>query len=1236
MKKVVIQPRFVLHNDTPLPLLFEPRAKATSKISNAKTFFSLPGSTKKQSVTCCGSSQLEMIHSKLNALNGATITPSSPSARSTVFKGAQGGVSSAGSAARTQEEMEYFYCSESNVLNIQIEGNAVQGSSAQQFRLDAAMGGANSSLRLFDEGKKQWYDLVAILEQLDSYTTKVTFVERYLVLNRTTHKFICMPACDIIPHSGHQDQKSKSASAADSAMVVKPSATTSFSWCVRPTIPSDACIRLKIQGGGGDGNITGWRWSGKMSLHEVSETALKLSNKYTNQVHVLRVEVRVEASVRVYVVLTSEDTALFPLYRIINSSASEIIHFKQCFDGGHGDLSEQSPVSLEYNRGVTQRLFPGESICFGWDEAYFMQSLERVLSVTYSADAAHTKILLDQPGTAQRVEIPATKTKAASEIFLHWYLNGVTKTVHVHDTELPRDKLTGKQNAPPPSDRVESSNSVLQRASTLVSELNLNLKLPNVILSVLNSKPEEVLLFSAQDVECAYAKTMGEHDQCEIKIGSFQLDNQLENAVFPVIFTPIPSNKSAISFIESAQKAARPMTPPTIQERKKSNADTVSGEDDEEEERFLHMSIFRLSYGDDVEYIKYFSALLQPARLQIDDFLVISLGSVFSDCMQVVLRYYPPSSTRPPSNSEVDCSAANAAPPLKRGSSAVAGARDEGMASLNSTADVTIEKIPPVERRMYIETLHLHPMKMQLTFQQNSLSKATLFDDQATMLLPVVYMILKSNLVNIDCAALNLNALHIYHSFTTRAFMLSTIQQHYAFQGVLQIYALVGAADILGNPIGLVTNLGTGVKDFFYEPVAGMVQSPQEFVLGLSRGTASLVKNSVYGTFNAASKFTGTLSSGIAALSMDSKYIKERNTRNRQEVPTHLGTGLLYGTKQLGQGILAGVSGVITAPAIGAYNNGLTGFVEGVGKGLIGVAVKPTAGILDLAARTTAGITATATVFDKKARNTRMRLPRMMHTSDKRLRVYSSDEALISQLLHKLPQRLSQNEHYEAHVFLPLSRVVVATSHQFLHVDYSLIAAAAAMGGASPPRITWKCSLTSLWGAQKTAKGVHIMIGTATNVQVSPSVNTLMTKSSMSTVLIPLRDTESAFADRVVKCVATVVAQQRERTPIAETYSAPPPRNSIGLVLEPIRDQEHVQGYEGYGGRVVDVFLGSACFRAGVEVGDIIVGFGGKKLEAGDHGSALRYQLSLMKKGDTLELMVLRHGEIKTIRVATE
>lgn len=1194
MRKVIIQPRFVIRDTTSLRLTFEPHAKVKSKISNAKAMFSLSSVSQKRAKTCCGSSQLELIHTKLNALSGASATGTSSLRR-------QGNTTD-------QVEIDSYYLSETSAVNIQIEGNTLATSGVSHFRLDSAVGGANSTLRLFDEAKKQWCDIVVILEQLDVGTTKVTFVERYLVLNRTNYHIMCVPASTITSNSTAPNQASSQGSE------LLPRVMSPFHWSMRTVIPSDACIRLKIrETAGSGGEVTGWRWSGKFSLHDVSETALKLSNKYTNQVHVIRVEVRVESSVRVFVVITSEDLAPFPLYRIVNSSSTEIIHFKQSFEGGSGDLSEQAAATADYNRGVTQRLFPGESLCFGWDEAFFLQSLERTLNITYASATTQTKVLFDQPGDARRIELPGCVTRADAAVYIHWYLNGMTKTVHVHDTELPRDKLTGKQDPATIIANADKTNRVIP----VMSELAVHFKLPNMLLSILNSAPEEVLLLSAQDVDLAYADIVSDHDQCEVKVGSIQLDNQMENAIFPVIFTPQPMNGiGSNNILESPRKSSISDAPPSP---------ANSTDDRDSSDCFFHFSIFRLSYGSDVEYIKYLSVMLQPARLQVDDLLVVSIGTLAFDCMRVVQQYFPAEPTR---HMSIAIGEAEALSGSRRNRASHSDATPE--------SDESASNRRAQERRMYIETLQLHPIKIILAFQQNDRSsKSVYFDDQTTILLPMVYLLLKSNLVNIDGASLNLNALHIFHSFTTRAFMFSAVQQHYTFQGILQIYALVGAADILGNPLGLVTNLGTGVKDFFYEPAAGMVKSPQEFVMGLSRGTASLVKNSVYGTFNAASKFTGTLSSGIAALSMDNEYVSSRNTRNRQEVATHVGTGLFYGTKQLGQGILAGVTGVITAPAMGAYNNGFTGFVEGVGKGLIGVAVKPTAGILDLAAKTTAGITATATVFDKKARNTRMRLPRMVYTSDRRIRVYSNDEALICQFLHRLPQKLRQNEHYEAHVFLPLGRVLVVTSHQLLHVDVNAITGMSA-AGTGQPRITWKFPLASVWGAQKTLKGVHVLIGTATNV-VTPGTATTLTRSSMTTVLIPLRaDVDAIHVNIVIKCISDLVTRHRERTPVLDTFSAPPPRNSIGLVLEPVRDGSSIPGYEGVGGLVVDVFVGSACFHAGLEVGDVIVGFRDQKMEPGDHGSSLRYQLSLMKKGEALKLMVLRQGVTKTISVSTE
>jgi hypothetical protein len=92
--------------------------------------------------------------------------------------------------------------------------------------------------------------------------------------------------------------------------------------------------------------------------------------------------------------------------------------------------------------------------------------------------------------------------------------------------------------------------------------------------------------------------------------------------------------------------------------------------------------------------------------------------------------------------------------------------------------------------------------------------------------------------------------------------LTSRITQHYTRAAIRQAYLLVGSADFLGNPVSFVSNLGTGVKDFFYEPAKGMVKSPEEFGKGLAKGTSSLIKKSTYALFDTASKLTGTVAKG--------------------------------------------------------------------------------------------------------------------------------------------------------------------------------------------------------------------------------------------------------------------------------------------------------------------------------------------------------------------------------------
>jgi hypothetical protein len=56
-----------------------------------------------------------------------------------------------------------------------------------------------------------------------------------------------------------------------------------------------------------------------------------------------------------------------------------------------------------------------------------------------------------------------------------------------------------------------------------------------------------------------------------------------------------------------------------------------------------------------------------------------------------------------------------------------------------------------------------------------------------------------------------------------------------------QVAHIAGSLAIFGSPANMVRNIGDGVSDFFYEPIAGMKDSPAGFVKGLGKGTSSLM-----------------------------------------------------------------------------------------------------------------------------------------------------------------------------------------------------------------------------------------------------------------------------------------------------------------------------------------------------------------------------------------------------------
>ena len=90
---------------------------------------------------------------------------------------------------------------------------------------------------------------------------------------------------------------------------------------------------------------------------------------------------------------------------------------------------------------------------------------------------------------------------------------------------------------------------------------------------------------------------------------------------------------------------------------------------------------------------------------------------------------------------------------------------------------------------------------------------------------------------------------------------------HFVQQGKVQIFNVIGSVGILGNPVGLVNKLGSGVTTFFYEPIKGIPQGPSQMLGGLGKGTASLLDGIVSGGFHAPTEIASALAQQAALVS---------------------------------------------------------------------------------------------------------------------------------------------------------------------------------------------------------------------------------------------------------------------------------------------------------------------------------------------------------------------------------
>jgi len=182
-------------------------------------------------------------------------------------------------------------------------------------------------------------------------------------------------------------------------------------------------------------------------------------------------------------------------------------------------------------------------------------------------------------------------------------------------------------------------------------------------------------------------------------------------------------------------------------------------------------------------------------------------------------------------------------------------------------------------------------------------------------------------------------------------------------------------------------------RTFFHEPYEGALKSPKSFGLGLARGTAGLLGGVAGGVLDSVGKVSGSGGAAFVRLAEGRTEMLESLRRQHEH---HAADGV----RALGSGMLRGVTGVVMDPFRGAREQGVWGFVKGVGSGLGGVVLRPVAGVLQFVSiETEAAGSALGSLAGRHAGITAQVRPRRSLQAGGAVHVYDAQAAAAQHVL---------------------------------------------------------------------------------------------------------------------------------------------------------------------------------------------------------------------------------------------
>lgn len=185
--------------------------------------------------------------------------------------------------------------------------------------------------------------------------------------------------------------------------------------------------------------------------------------------------------------------------------------------------------------------------------------------------------------------------------------------------------------------------------------------------------------------------------------------------------------------------------------------------------------------------------------------------------------------------------------------------------SFSSLQAEILERDITLQERYYFDVLSIAPLEINLSFmpaifQEESQSSAFL------------YRVI--SLADIEDARLWLAGFVVRNKMIDLDSIGSSLQHHYKRAFILELFKLVGAASVLGDPMSVLHHVGMGVWEFVSGPAIGLIESarnfgPKEFVFGLVSGTKGMMQNFVFAASNATTKASSAAHKAIVLWGFD-------------------------------------------------------------------------------------------------------------------------------------------------------------------------------------------------------------------------------------------------------------------------------------------------------------------------------------------------------------------------------